>query len=396
MSVYKHAKGRYWHYDFVYKGRRHHGSTGQASRRAAESVERKLRQDAAEGRLGEAAQLTLDQAAGKWWAEVGEGRGDAADVERRIERLLTLIPRATPLAEITTAMISEAIQKRRGQTFRKSKAKDAKDYAPSNATVNRDVIETLRPILRRAAINWGAKGLPAIAWKDLKLKEPRETVRIYSEGEQTAWLAENGPTARLALRLILRYGLRFGELFFPLDAFDPEGPRLSWMKGRKGDVPHSVPLLAEDARDIAARVARARAAGLDHIWYAEVTRAARTAKARPAPAQAGDAQVGDAPAVWLEPLTYYGLQARLRSSAKRAKVTPGRVIHGARHHAGTTIMRSSKNMKVVQRLLGHIDPKSTARYVHAFEDDVRAALEGEQSRNSPEPPKRKRPKTQTG
>lgn len=64
--------------------------------------------------------------------------------------------------------------------------------------------------------------------------------------------------------------------------------------------------------------------------------------------------------VELEELTYYGLQARLRSASKRAKIKQGRMIHGARHHAGTAIQRTTGNMKVTQRLLGHIDPKTLA------------------------------------
>lgn len=355
MSVYKPEKSSLWLYDFRWKGRRFHGSTGQKTRRAAEAVERKIRLDAAEGRLGEAAQLTLDQAVGKYWTEVGQHRGDSIDTWRRLERLLLLIPKTTPIAEITTAVVSTAIQKRRGMTFKKSPAKDAKEYAPTNGTVNRDVIQTLRPILRRAAIHWEAKGLPAIAWGDLKLQEPRETVRVYSRAEMAAWDKECGPTAALALRLLLVYGLRMGELFFPLDAFQADGPRLAWMKGRKLDVPHTIPLLERDAREIAARASRARKADLDTIWFVEV----KKAKGK----------------VELEALTYYGLQARLKSAAKRAGITGGRVIHGARHHAGTTAMRTSGSMKVTQRLLGHIDPKSTQRYVHAVDEDVRAALE---------------------
>jgi hypothetical protein len=197
MSVYKPAKSRFYQYDFVQKGRRFHGSTGQETRRAAEAIERKFRLDAAEGRLGEAAQLTLDEAAGKYWVEVGQHRGDAVDTERRIDNLLTLIPKTLPLANLTTAIVSEAIQRRRAQTFKKGKDRvgrdgrviKAKEYAPSNGTVNRDVIDTLRPIMRRAARIWGAKGLPDIPWGDLALTVPRETVRTYSREEQEAWLS---------------------------------------------------------------------------------------------------------------------------------------------------------------------------------------------------------------
>lgn len=377
MSVYKPTKSRFYQYDFIIQGRRHHGSTGQTTRRAAERFEDRLRQDVADGKLGEASQLTLDLAAGKWWTEHGQHRGDADQQLNRAKRLVKLFPKDVRLAEITTAMISDAIQRRRGITFKKGKdrtlkdgsVRKAKEYAVSNATVNRDVIETLRPILRRARTHWGAKGLPEIAWRDLKLDTPRETVRVYSAAEQAAWAAENGPTAALALRLLLTYGLRFGELFFPLDAFDVDGPRLTWMKGRKLDVPHTVPLLPADAREIAARVGRARAADLETIWYVE--------------------EVAEDGAVDLVPLTYYGLQQRLRTSSKRAGIKQGRVIHGARHHAGTTVQRQTGNMKVTQRLLGHLDPKSTNRYVHAMDADVLAALQDvELSRNSPEPRKR--------
>jgi integrase len=377
MSVYKPKKSPFFQYDFVYKGRRFHGSTGQKAKRGADAVEQRFRLDAAEGRLDEASQLTLDEAVGRYWIEHGQHRGDADDTWRRLERLLTLIPRTTRLADIRTVTVSAAIQKRRSQTFAKSPKQDANHFEPANATVNRDVIQTLRPVLRRAAIHWEAKGLPQIAWGDLALTVPRETVRVYSRAEQTAWDRECGPTVGLALRLILTYGLRLNELLFPLDAFEPDGPRLVWMKGRKLDVPHTIPLLAAHAAEIAARIGRARAADLETIWFVEVTKPKEPVR--------------------LEPLSYYALQGRLRSAAKRAGITGGRVIHGGRHHAGTTIQRETGNMKTTQRLLGHLDSKSTERYVHATDDDVRAALENvEQSRNSPEPPKADTPKSQAG
>jgi hypothetical protein len=387
MSIYKPAKSRFWHYDFVLQGRRHHGSTGQTSRRAAERYEEGQRRAAAEGKLGEASQLTLDEAAGKWWAEVGQYRGES-DRDRqfgRLTRLVALFPNDIRLAEITTAVISDAVQKRRGLTFKRGndrvgadgKVRRAKEYAVSNATVNRDVLQTLRPILRRARRVWGAKGLEEIAWDALALPTGRPTVRVFSRDELAAWEAENGPTAALALRLLRTYGMRFGELFFPLHAFEPDGPRLAWMKGRKRDVWHTVPLLPQDAAEIAARVGRARAAKLETIWFVERVEKDDDGRDR----------------VVLDPLSYYGLQQRLRTSSKRAGIRQGRVIHGTRHHVGTTVQRTYKDRKVTQRLLGHVDSRSTDVYVHAMEDDVLAALEAvAESRNSPEPKKADRKK----
>lgn len=48
---------------------------------------------------------------------------------------------------------------------------------------------------------------------------------------------------------------------------------------------------------------------------------------------------------------------------------------GVGHARGTFVQRATGNMKVTQRLIGLIDPKSTHRYVHAVDDDVYAALQ---------------------
>lgn len=384
MSVYKPAKSRFFQYDFVLQGARHHGSTGQVTRRAAEKYEARLREEIAEGTAGSRKDVTLDAAAGRWWDDVGRHRGDAVDVERRLEVLGQLIGDSTRLRDIDAETVVQAIQKRRAMPYRKSDAAEAKRYLPSAATVNRDIIETLRPVMRYADELWGKKGLKlhSIRWGKLRLEEPSGLVKIYAAAEQAAWRAECGPTAGLALDLLLTYGPRFGELFFELADFDPDGPRLSIRsrmmangerrRGRKRDVgAHVIPLRQDHAREIAARVSRARAADLDHIWYVEVK----------------DERSGE---VKLEPLTYYGLQARLNSAAERAGVSPGRRIHGTRHHAGTSVLRRTGNLTLAQKLLGHANIQSTLRYAHALEEDLRAALEDEidgSSRNNPEPRK---------
>lgn len=364
MSVYATPRSPYWQYDFQFKGRRFHGSTGTQSKRAAEAFERRLRADAASGRLDDIGELTLNQAAGKWWAEVGRHRQDAVDVERRIDKLLELMGKDTRLRAITTGVVATAIERRRGQRYARSPKKDAKTYALSNATVNRDVVETLRPVLAHAAdmqADGGRGGaLPTINWKKLRLVEPPEVVRTYSAAEQAAWQAACTPTPRFALRLLLTYGLRFGELFFdPATAYDPEGRRLIWFTGRKRNIPHVLPLREDDAREIAARVGRAVAAGLPSIWYLE--RGKR-----------------------LIPISYAGLEARLSRAADKAGIQGGRRIHGARHHAGSAMVKESGNIALAKALLGHRNIRSTMRYVHTAEDDLRAALTAK-SRNSPEP-----------
>lgn len=363
MSVYKTPKSRFWQYDFVLDGRRVYGSTGQTSRRAAEAAERQKRLEAATGQLGQVAKMTLNDAAGRWWAEKGIDRGDAADVERRIGVLLGIIGKNTLLGDIDQARVAGAIEKRRAMTMKRGKSKDAKAYAPSNSTVNRDIIETLRPILKRARTHWSAKGpsgLPDIDWTELRLKEPRGQSRMYSAAEHAAWVAACEEPINLALELLLTYGLRFGELFFPPAALnpDPEEPTLTLQKGRKRDVILHVPLRLDHARRLAALKTQAEELGLEHLWFYRIERK-------------------------VFPFTYGMVEYRISKAADAAGITGSRRIHGARHHAGSRVLSRTGNLKAVQGLLGHASIHSSQRYAHVLTSDLRAALEDELPRNSP-------------
>lgn len=400
MSVHKPAKSRFWQYDFQYKGRRFHGSTNVETRRKAEEVERKLRHDAALGLLDSSANMTLDEGAGRWWLEVGQHLRTARDVERRLDNLLRLMGKDTRLTEISTRHVARAIERRRAETFTRGldrPRRKAKAHPLSNATVNADVIGMLRRILSRAETVWEVKPIAKINWKALRLPEPAPEVRLYSPAQQEAWLAQCDPASRFALTLLLTYGLRLGELFFPLDAFDASGPRLSINKRKRGAL--LLPLRADDGREVAARIERAKAAGLETIWFDEKSRPAR---------------FGRPERVILTPRGYVCIQSRLVTAARRAGITLPRVIHGARHHAGTTMLSQSGNLRMTQQLLGHADITSTLRYAHALETDLRAALEGRASLQESEvsfpavdpaqaatpvfraPPVRRGRKTQTG
>lgn len=325
MSVY--PKGRYWHYDFVYKGRRYHGSTGQETRRNAEAVERAKRLEAATGTGQDAGDLTLDVAVSRYFDEVNHTLAEAVDLQRRINVVLDCVGKGKLLREIDTATIADAIRRRRKYPGR----------TPAPATINRDLIDhTLRPLLNRARKVWGAKFLPAIDWRAVRLKEPKGIVREFSDAEINAWRDGLEPVPRLALDLMLTYGLRFGELFFLPADVDGVGARLTLRNRKAGDT-LTVPLVPEHARTLAA-MASTRQADQPVFAY-----------------------------------TYWGLMSRLRTAAAKAELG-ARAIHGARHHAATTLLRTTGNLKLTQRMLGHASIQSTMRYAHATESDLRDAL----------------------
>lgn len=360
MSVYKSQNSRFWQYDFQQKGRRFHGSTGVESKRAAEQVERDLRQQAALGLLDNASLMTLDLAAGRWWEEKGKGLKDSARLLGRIERMIAVVGANTPINAITTKSMTTAIQKRRGQAFTKSKAKDAKLYLPSDSTVNRDMIDSLRPILNRARKAWGAT-LPEIDWEELRLSEPKAKPTEFAGDDLSSVLAQVKPHWHDLIHFATRYGCRLSELFFPLadlDVADHDNARVR-LRERKGGDDHIIPLLPEDAAMLAARKGRAQAADIDTVWFREIA-----SKVKGCPAK-------------LRALKYNGAAIAMRRAMTRSGLRAAKGMKGAhamRHHSAMQILRGTENLRLAQALLGHADIKSTMVYAHALESDVKKGL----------------------
>ena len=50
-------------------------------------------------------------------------------------------------------------------------------------------------------------------------------------------------------------------------------------------------------------------------------------------------------------------------------------IHDLRHDFASKLLRSSRNLALVQKALGHSDIKSTARYAHVLDDEVSEAMD---------------------
>lgn len=353
MSVYRPKRSSLFVYDFIHEGRRFHGPTGQKDRRSAEVYERRKRREIAGGQCEGAfgADISLDIAAGEWWQETGRTLRSAASVEHRLEVLLRCLDPKLMVSRIRTAHVNEAINRRLALLTR--------GRPPAPGTVNRDIIDTLRPILRRAARIHEIR-MPTIDWKALRKKEPDEIVREFTPDEIGRWSAELDEIERLFLDVALTYGMRLGEMFFAPDAVrvDPRPAvvvgrykgRDGWRDRRKDGSKITMPLKLEHAVSLARLAGSASEAGLDVVWAEEA-------------------------AGCLKEITYWGMRSRLVTGAARAGIEPGRIIHGMRHHAGTTLLRRTGNIALVQRLLGHKQIATTQRYAHVNEDDLRAAIE---------------------
>lgn len=341
MPVYK--RGGVWHYDFTVRGERFRGSTGARSKDAALVIEGRAHKAAILGCVHQS--LTLEDAADLWFSARKAGGKSAKDTAQRIEIMLRHMGRATPVSEIGPRQITAAIQARRLEPVRRGQNRRAIDAFPTNGTVNRDLIDTtLRPILNYARRNLEAP-VKDIPWAELRLSEPRERVRWFSDDEIAAWSGALPYWHRPLLRFILRYGVRLTEAFFPLDAMRGDD---IYTRDRKNG-PQVVTLLPEDAADLRARAGRARAAGLDTVWFREM-RSGKLVAIKPR-----------------------GFQSASAAALAKAGIA-ARAVHDGRHHAGTMLLRQTGNLAVVKELLGHEAIASTMRYAHTSRDDLRRAL----------------------
>lgn len=345
MSLYR--RGDVWHYDFTVQGDRHRGSTGLRDKKAAARFEDRERERHTLG-SGYRGSLALKDVAAAWYIQKVAGRKSEVTVARRVKTMLRHMGETTPVTGIDESTIAGAIQRRRAEPTRTT-AHWKTPRAVSNTTINRDLIDTtLRPILRYAR---KTLKLPVreIEWAELRLPEPVGRDRSFSARELEAFRSNLQPWHRPLFDFIARYGVRLSEAFFPLSSFDVEAGRIVLRNRKRGDA-HSIRLLEEDRRALAAMAGRASAAGLTTLWFKEDRRGKLIAtKAR-------------------------GYQSACSVALNEAGLIDARPVHDLRHHAATTVLRSTNNLRIAQKLLGHANIASTARYAHANEDDVLDAL----------------------
>jgi integrase len=346
-------RGDTWHFDFVVKGDRHRGTTGvraTTKKPPAEVVawvaeKRKAAVLGASNRPQTA--YTLEYVADLWFAARKAGTKSEVTCAYHLETMLRIMGRDTLITAIDELAIIQGIQKRRLDVVHAHRKGARK--APTNSTITRDLIDTtLRPMLRYAKKVLKLQ-VQDVEWSEVRLPEPRERLRSFTADEIKAWRDALPADFRPVFDFVSVYGARLAEAFFPPENVDVAAGRVT-LKDRKNGKDHTLPLLPADASAMAARVSRAKAAGLTTVWFREV--------------KAGG----------LAPITRRGFQDASRRALQAIGLADVRPVHDLRHHAATEALRRSGNLAVVKQLLGHDDITSTMRYAHTADADVLAAL----------------------
>ncbi|WP_260925351.1 tyrosine-type recombinase/integrase [Novosphingobium sp. 9] len=355
MSVYKPKGKPHFHYDFQFRGRRYHGSTGCDTKRAAEAFERRERRLAAlpdERRPP----ITVDQAAGLY--------------QDHAELLPSWPTMKYMLAELVhglnpNRLLSEISQRDLQIYF--ARRRDSR----SSASVNRE-IENARAVWRRAMrTKYDIGEMPD--WAQLMLKVPRKPPReLEITEEKKLFLAMRNDVAD-AVDFLLKSGWRRSEVL-GLRWEDVSIPRKVAVTRIKGGDIVTRPLTTALVEIIVRQPPCDDEEGQPFVftYVCQKSRGARRKGKR-------------------YPLTPTALRKPFDQARTDAGVSNFR-IHDLRHTRGTRIVRATGSLAAAKEALKHRRIETTLRYAHVLDEDVRNALEASESRHSPDQDKKGRRK----
>jgi integrase len=354
MSTYLPRGSSIFVYDFVLKGQRFNGSTHCKTKRDADRFEAKLRAEIALDTGHRRKPLvTLDEAAALYEDHLRANGKWSPTADYIVAGLVESLGAATYLSQIEQADLARHFARRAG----KVKA----------STVNRE-IETARPIWRRVAKTHDVGEMPD--WGALRYavaeQDPRE---LYHDEEDRLFQALR-EDMRDFTRFALLSGWRLREIRHLrwADVNLGQGIAKTRLKGGKlADRPLN--------NDLVTIIANQPKVGPFVFTYEcrKTRKAFIDAKGRKHPARLQGERY---------PFTQWGWRRPWAKALEDAGIEAFR-FHDLRHTRGTRILRATGNLATAKKALAHRHIKTTLRYAHASDDDVRSALDASESRNIP-------------
>ena len=229
-----------------------------------------------------------------------------------------------------------------------------------NATVNRSTLEPLRAIMFRARKVWKVPAAE-INWREHTLPEAQERIREATIEEEARLLESMRDDYAAPVRFAVLSGCRRAEIVgLTWSCVDFSG-RTFTVTG-KGDKTRVIPMTGP-MFDLLQPL-RGNHPSAVFTYTVQKTRKDR------------DLVRGER-----RPITMEGFKTAWRRYKTRSGVENLR-FHDLRHTAATRTLRKG-NLKIVQKMLGHTEIATTAKYAHALLDDVRAAMEAANHIQSP-------------
>jgi len=352
VSTYKPKNSTIFLYDFQCRGVRFHGSTGCKTKRDADRYEAQLRGKVAlDDGSKKKPQITLDDAAAVYEDRLRAKGKWSTTTDYIMAGLVVSLGGDRFLSEISQQDLSDHFAKRAGKV--------------SASSVNRE-IDVARPIWRRVMRTHDIGEMPD--WGAFRYAVPATDPReLYYDEEDRLFdrLREDyrGFT-RFALlsgwRLSEVIGLRWSDLSLP------QGIATTRIKG--GDTVKR-PLTS----DLVALIANQPKVGPFVFTYVcQASRCAFTdSKGRKHPARVKGERY---------PFSLFGWRKPWMRALKDAGISAFR-FHDLRHTRGTRILRATDNLAIAKEALKHKNIRTTLRYAHAADSDVRRGLDASESRS---------------
>jgi integrase len=346
VTTYRRPDSDHWWYSFTIKGQRFRGSTETADRELAKAVEAKLRSEALLGLVtGRKPTMTLDEAFGRYWLEVASRQPSGRDMAYQARNLMAVLGKGTRLDQLGNGDVARFVAKRRAEV--------------ADSSVNRE-LALLRQVLRRAATAWDLEvAMPN--WRQHLLTEPDARERILAGDEDACLFAALRPDFHPLFRFALATGQRLRNCTtLTWSQVDLEAGLITFRvkSKRPGGRVHMVPITPA----IAAILATERGKHPELVFTYVCQRTVRN-RQRGIHLQAGQ-RYGFSRNGW----------RKAYMEARQAAGLADLRFHDLRHTAATRVYRASRNLKAVQRLLGHAAIATTMRYIRGDADDVRAAM----------------------
>lgn len=323
MSLRKRKGSPFFYYDFIFKGRRFTGSTATSTRRDAERIEREARERAkAEGKEVRKALYTLSEACGIFWEERGHrARGKwQSDTARYLQQICKHVDETTSMSELGDKHINQFVQARL-KGFQEGQG---------HAAINRGlaVFRTVHNYVK----DLHEQPVKAIKWSRHFLEEPEERIRWLTAEELTRLLEHLPDHARVAVHWSVLTGMRLAatyDLTWRAIDFGKAECRIIKKGGKT-----QVIVLSPDALSLLAALPR-------HGAFVFERRNRRK--------------------IFEKALADAGIE-NFR-------------WHDLRHTHATLLRQAGVALEIVQRSLGHQSIKTTQRYAHVADHEMRAALQ---------------------
>lgn len=316
MRIYKRQGSPYYQYSFTVHGNRHRGSTGEKTKQKAEITASAIYAEIS-ARRGYNEDWTIENVISIWWQEHASDTKSADKIWSNIENISRCLDCSIMLHELTASDMINFRAKRRGEGVQRP-------------TINRDVAY-LRSAINHA-IGLHGKKAPDINWKALKYPENPDRIRYASAEEYTRLLDCAHRSLRPIIVAAVCTGLRRSNLFaLTWNDIDLSGGLIRINK-TKANNSKMIPITAQLKREL---IMIRKPSGL----------------------------------------VFDQTNFRKRWSAARLKAGIDNLnFHDLRHTFATWARKGGVDIEVLQKALDHGDIRSTLRYAHIEDDEVKTAF----------------------